>query len=341
MRLFVSEYVCGGAWADEALTGSLAAEGQAMLAAFVADAARVPGVNVVTTWDTRLGAPPWDDVEVNVVASPADERRTFQRLSAECDATCVIAPEFDGILAERCRIVEEVRGHLLGPSSAAVELCADKWRLARHLEAAGIRTLETNFFDFDRDAFALDFPFPAVIKPRDGAGSQGMYLLRTRSDFESLRNEMSNEPLLRKAIWQPFVAGAAVSVALLVDSGGRTETLPVCEQRLSDDGRFRYLGGRIPARVRDSTEIRRTARLACETISGLWGYMGVDLIAPLDAAFPPIVVEINPRLTTSYLGYRRLTAENLASRILFPGRATDGMRFGPGSVTFAAGATPV
>ena len=45
-------------------------------------------------------------------------------------------------------------------------------------------------------------------------------------------------------------------------------------------------------------------------------YVGVDLIVPADEHAPPIVVEINPRLTTSYLGYRALAMDNLAERML-------------------------
>lgn len=310
-----------------------------MLTAFVADASRVSDVKVCTTWDARLGRPPWGNVEVGIVASPDDERRTFQHLAADCDATCVIAPEFDGILAERCRVVESVGGRLIGPGSAAVELCADKWRLAQHLTAAGVPTIETHLFD--RKTPARDITFPAVIKPRDGAGSQGTYLVRSQSELNSLRDEMRQEPLLERAIWQSFVAGMAVSVALIVSPEGRTEVLPVCEQRLSVGGRFRYLGGRVPAGVKQMTEIQCLARLACETVGGLRGYIGVDLIAPLGPASTPVVVEINPRLTTSYLGYRLLTTENLARRILSPEWATVGVRFGVGPVLYNIDATPV
>ena len=60
MRVFVSEYVCGGAWPDELLDNSMAAEGRAMLVSLVQDLLRIPAVNVVTTWDQRLGTFPID-----------------------------------------------------------------------------------------------------------------------------------------------------------------------------------------------------------------------------------------------------------------------------------------
>jgi predicted ATP-grasp superfamily ATP-dependent carboligase len=40
------------------------------------------------------------------------------------------------------------------------------------------------------------------------------------------------------------------------------------------------------------------------------------MILPDDSPQQPVVVEINPRLTTSYIGYRQLTGINLLERML-------------------------
>ncbi|MGE3313681.1 MAG: ATP-dependent carboxylate-amine ligase, partial [Planctomycetaceae bacterium] len=97
MRLFVSEYVCGGAWNDGPLDNSLADEGRSMLLAACADFSRIPNVQVVTTWDSRLGPFPLSAVEA-VRTDPSRELQEFDRLIGECDAAFVIAPEFDQIL---------------------------------------------------------------------------------------------------------------------------------------------------------------------------------------------------------------------------------------------------
>ncbi|MCH7688058.1 MAG: ATP-grasp domain-containing protein [Planctomycetes bacterium] len=67
-------------------------------------------------------------------------------------------------------------------------------------------------------------------------------------------------------------------------------------------------------------------RQACECIEGLNGYVGFDLILQKTNKDQPVIVEINPRLTTSYLGYRELMDENLAERMLFPQRFTGTMK---------------
>ena len=73
LRVFVSEYVCGGGWPGETIAGSLATEGRAMLCAIVEDFSRIAGVQVVTTWDARLGSPPFRSAHAVTVKSPADE----------------------------------------------------------------------------------------------------------------------------------------------------------------------------------------------------------------------------------------------------------------------------
>jgi predicted ATP-grasp superfamily ATP-dependent carboligase len=45
----------------------------------------------------------------------------------------------------------------------------------------------------------------------------------------------------------------------------------------------------------------------------LWGYAGIDLIL---TAGGPVILEINPRLTTSYVGLRQATGENPATLML-------------------------
>jgi predicted ATP-grasp superfamily ATP-dependent carboligase len=344
---------------------SLAHEGLAMLTAVVADLARVPDIEVHVTRDPVLADCLWklalrlacarqrggvdhntlsdrdisqldDRVVWHDVARAQSERSLFERLSSECDATLIIAPEFQGILAERCRWGEQSGGRLLGPSSTAVELCTNKLALSQLLQARGRPTIDT--YEFDVRSPAADLPFPVVIKPRDGAGSQATYLVQNRLELAWLLPSLRNESLLENAIWQPFIRGQALSVGVLMPgaAGKPAEALPVCVQALSQDGRFHYQGGRVPAQSERATEVQKAATEACRQVSGLRGYVGVDLVLPDDPASPPVVVEINPRLTTSYLGYQTLCEDNLAERILFPDREAAPLRFRGVQVGFVA-----
>ncbi|MGH7128921.1 MAG: ATP-grasp domain-containing protein, partial [Planctomycetaceae bacterium] len=298
MRVFVSEFLCGGGWPDAEFPPSLAREGRAMLDAVLMDFAAVPGCDVVTTWDDRLPPCGIAGVDAISVASPAEERRRFDELAAACDATLVIAPEFDGLLTERCRRVVSNGGRLLGPDPDAVALCADKLRLAEHLTRHGLATVPTTRLVDEAVLSQPPFLLPLVIKPRDGAGSLRLFGVRTIEEFEQALAAFAATTGLESAIVQPWISGRALSAGVLI--GPRSvQVLPLVEQHLSRDGRFRYEGGRLPVCQELFSSIERLVRLACDTIPGLHGYVGFDLLVREDR---PVIVEINPRLTTSYIG---------------------------------------
>jgi predicted ATP-grasp superfamily ATP-dependent carboligase len=341
LRVFVSEYVCGGGWPKAEISGSLALEGRAMLTAVVDDLSRISDVEVATTWDARLGALPFRSARTTCVKSRAHEWQLFERLAAECDATLVIAPESGGTLFARCQAVETVGGRLLGPRSRAVALCADKLRLADHLHGAGVRTIPTVLRDVNAQppgqGSAGELPFPLVVKPRDGAGSQQTRLIADAGALEQFRRECGTASIRSEFILQPYIAGQPYSVALLISRSGREiEVLPPAKQLLSADGQFTYRGGRLPCGAGGRNVLVSAALSACQSVPDLRGYVGVDLIVPEQEPRAPIVVEINPRLTTSYLGYRALAAENIAEWLLLPARFRRPVQWRSGSVEFDA-----
>jgi predicted ATP-grasp superfamily ATP-dependent carboligase len=280
-----------------------------MLSAVLDDFGHVPGVEGVT-----------------LAAGAGCE--AFCELARSADWTLVIAPEFDGILAERCRQVEESGGRLLGPSSAAVRLTADKLALSHHLRAAGVPTPECT-------QVGGTAVFPAVLKPRDGAGSQATFLIDNEGETAGRLRQAAAEGWGGELILQAFAPGTAASVAFLVGTG-RCVALAPAAQHLSDDGRFRYLGGSVP--LPDGLRERAVtlARRAVEAVPGLRGYVGVDVVlGEVDA-----VIEINPRLTTSYVGLRALAETNLAAAMLRVAAGEEAaLRWRPGVVRFGADGT--
>jgi predicted ATP-grasp superfamily ATP-dependent carboligase len=186
---------------------------------------------------------------------------------------------------------------MLGPSLDAIELCSDKLALFEHWQVRGVPTPET---------FPCNVtpPWPEwVLKPRFGAGSQ-----------DTQRNGTPREHgAFGPMIVQEFVPGRAASVAFLCGPKD-VIALPPAEQLLSDDGHFHYRGGRLPMPTDLARRAEIIARQALTGIRGLCGYVGVDLVLGDDGR--DWAIEINPRLTTSYLGLRKLAKSNLAAAML-------------------------
>src|SRR5262249_5761766 len=243
-------------------------------------------------------------VEAWTIRNCSDEESAFRAAARRADWTLVIAPEFDQILETRCRWVVEEGGKLLGPSPDAVRLCADKLALFHFWKYRGVPTPET------REWTVADTVSQAgeriVVKPRFGAGGQHTFFLK---EDASVIGDAPLQQMLR----QPFVEGQSASVAMLIGSSGRF-ALRSASQVFGEGTECVYLGGRAPLPPPLEERAQRLAIAALEGVPGLLGYVGVDLILGPDGR--DWAIEINPRLTTSYIGLRLLADSNLAEAML-------------------------
>ncbi len=276
-----------------------------MLSAVLEDLACCPGVQVSTLLDAHRTPPRhWAEHIIIQPIQPATEEDAFRSLAGAADWSLVIAPEFDDILAQRSRWVEQAGGRLLGSSLQAIQQTADKLLLSQLWMARGIPTPSPERI------------YPLICKPRFGAGSQATFLVHDEEELARARNQAHAEGWTGELMLQRYVPGLAVSVSFLSGEGKR-KSLPAVEQRLSGDGRFRYVGGRLPLPDSLDRRARRLAERAVECVEGLHGWFGIDLVlGDAEDGSDDVAIEINPRLTTSYLGLRQLARFNLAEAML-------------------------
>jgi predicted ATP-grasp superfamily ATP-dependent carboligase len=112
---------------------------------------------------------------------------------------------------------------------------------------------------------------------------------------------------------QPFIEGIPASLCLLCrDGAARLLSCNVQRVAVAND-EFHLLGCIVNGIAEGRTRYARLAREIAAAMPGLWGIVGVDLIA---AEQGPLLLEINPRLTTSYVGLRPSLGENPAELVL-------------------------
>jgi predicted ATP-grasp superfamily ATP-dependent carboligase len=303
MRIFVYEHLSSGCAENISALSSLDAEGGAMLRALLHDFNSC-GVQTETLLDPcwRTESERWPSNIGLHFPTAGMQERTFDALAAAADFTLVIAPEFDGILERLARRVEEVGGRLLGPSPNAIRLSADKAAMATLWEKSGVPIPRSSS------------RYPLVYKPRFGAGSQATFLIRNDDELAQAERRRIEENWHGAMMRQAYVEGLPASVAFLAGPAG-WHALPAVEQRLSGDGRFHYRGGRLPLPPPLDVRARSLAERAARTVAGWLGWFGVDLILGATEK-DDVALEINPRLTTSYLGLRRSARFNLAAAML-------------------------
>ena len=137
----------------------------------------------------------------------------------------------------------------------------------------------------------------------------------------------------------PALRARATGECRGLDKSGVDPSL-CCRQRriLSEDGRLQYVGGRIPLPAPLAARATRLSDEAVRAVAGLQGYVGVDVVlGPARDGSLDAVIEINPRLTTSYVGLRVLTQGNLAEVML---RLVTGQDIPPVTLATGDGAPP-
>jgi predicted ATP-grasp superfamily ATP-dependent carboligase len=314
-RIFVYEHLTGGGMLGGDAAPTLLVEGQGMAAALAADFLAC-GVEVRLLRDDRLAPFAPLGCDVLEVATQDEQQQAFARLAADSDWTVVIAPELEGALLARCQAVLAAGGKLLGPGCDLVRLASDKHATAEHLRAAGIPTPE-GIELLPGQSLPPDFGYPAVLKPLDGCGSLGVRRVDSANAWPAAIETPSR--------LERYCPGLPASVSVLSGPAQRV-VLPPFYQRLSDDGRFRYLGGSYPLPPDSVLRAERLAQRAIAALPPFVGYLGIDLIFGDDAyGKDDFVIEINPRLTTSYIGLRAAARTNLAHamRRLAEGERTD------------------
>jgi hypothetical protein len=284
-----------------------------MLQAVLHDAAQLPDARVTTLLAPGVAVPV--PANVTVVREPAAYHR------AVAGATVLaIAPETAGILAEYAEYVPERGGDWLGCTPHAIRLTSDKLALAAHWQQHGIPT----------PACTAPTHGPVVIKPQFGCGAVATFRRPTPPTAAELADlqTQAQQPLLV----QPDVPGHPASVALLVGPQS-TLTLPAAAQHITAGTVITYEGGHVPLSEPEPSRAQHLARAAVACVPGLAGWVGVDLI--LGAT--DFALEINPRLTTSYVGLRALTPDNLlAAWLAVRTGQKPTLRWHSGMVTFTA-----
>jgi len=343
--ILIFEYLLADADAWAAASPSMQSEAAVMLAAVVQDLQRIeeilPVVLMAPAAATRLGSLGCWDSRTEILPvdrSPADWLRNPTRDPSTFAASLVIAPECDGLLASLLRQLQSDHWSTtcsLNVPWAMAEIFADKLQTCRWLQSHHIRTPDTRTIDQAMAETLLRGATPSpgssgsrrpqnsdwcIVKPRDGVGSDRVFRVpMNRQPF--LQLPMSDEA---GHLWivQPYIPGIACSVGLI--GGGSQQTtqiLPPGQQQIVQDGlRLEYRGGQIPCADELLSAAMETAQNLTRVLGPFSGYLGADLVVSHDDAgvTQAHVIEINPRLCTSYVGYRAVAEENLARHLLAP-----------------------
>jgi len=238
----------------------------------------------------------------------------LKKLASQFDYVITIAPAQK--LPEIIGIVEKNGGKSLGPCLKTVRTCSNKYLLYRALKRGNIPTPKTHRSTFKLEEAlikAKEINPPFVVKPVDGVGCIGVSLVNDVNDMGKAVIKAKSNTLKNYFIIQEFINGVNAS-ACIIGNGLNVKILSINLQYIdlkTPDRESSYNGGLIPTKLNGN--ILNILIEAMKTLKCLYGFIGVDFITSNNT---PYITDVNPRITTSYIGLRKIVNVNIPDMII-------------------------
>lgn len=322
MKIALYEYVSGGGYAQQPIPLGLLAEGYGMLRSIAADF-KSAGHEVTVLLDERISKlnPPINADFTVTVLSSSEPQKYLGKKDNVFDAIFVIAPETSQILQNFVQVLETKGKVCLNCTSEAIEKVSNKATLNHQLNKAQIATPNTLILNFKDDIakttkqISRELTYPIVLKTLDGAGCSGMSIIKTEENLNAAIAKLQKNSTAPQFIAQNYINGLPASVSV-ISNGKKAIAISLNKQQITlaqPSEESQYIGGCVPLEHPLSAKACSIAEQLVESIAGLRGYVGVDVVLSEDTVY---VVDVNPRLTTSYVGLHAVADFNVAQALL-------------------------
>lgn len=307
-KILVFEFITGGGFSQQQLPEPLAKEGLLMLQALVDELSSVSAVQLTIVLDQRIKG--FIQPKGSTVVKVSNEQCFYQllaKLIEHSDLVWPIAPEMQGELQKVTRLVEQKSKRLLNSSSQAITICSDKLATIQCLNKHGVATVN----GVQLDKFRQQFEMPWVIKAKDGVGCLNSHLVCNHQEFIHIKSQIESKS---DYLIQPYIKGDSLSLSCLFRQG--KAWLLCCNRQLISivNGQFELQCCIVNIATENYTIYQNLINKIANVIPGLYGYVGIDIIQPEQGQ--AMVLEINPRLTTSYAGINQAIGFNVAKAIV-------------------------
>lgn len=309
IRLLVFEYMTGGGFVGRSLPDALLHEGCLMRHALLDDLKSLK-VDVWILTDERVPIRETEkclDWQYLTICEGDNLQEILQARQAMYDVVWLIAPETDGLLSFWSHFFVQQGKVLASCGTQAIDICQGKLGTFDLLDKAGIPSVPS----YSLCPSTIKPPFPCVIKANNSVGCDQVYLVTSEQQWEVTLLKCHPE---EHYITQPFVVGRVLSLSCLFHQG---QAYFICcnEQHISHcQGKFELVACLINVQDDKTSIYQALCQQIVEAIPSLFGYIGIDFI--YTDSGESLILEINPRLTSSYAGIKEAVGLNIAEIVL-------------------------
>jgi carbamoyl-phosphate synthase large subunit len=186
------------------------------------------------------------------------------------------------------KIENETGAKVITNPLSALEIAMDKWKTFKLLKGAWLGCAESSLPE-NRDEFVTKFGFPVIVKPREGHGSQNLFLAQSSEEMEfalkSIR-ESGGDPMI-----QEYLQGEEAEYTTGVVVSGKSDSV-ICS--ISMRRKLKH-GQTYKAFIEDVELVRKSSEKVALALGGK-GPINVQsrLVEGKSKVF-----EINPRFSAS------------------------------------------
>lgn len=321
--IFIFEFISGGGLNKVPIPISLFCEGFGMLRSITSDF-KALGYEIHTMLDSRVFflSEFLQADNIRKVDNFDNYITIFKNLVNNCKYAFIIAPETSKILYNLTKIVKNYDRIILSTNLRGIKYGTSKISTYKIFKKKNILTPKTYLIPLKNKSLNKDFILhtfkelesPIVIKPKDGVGAESIHYFENESQILNfLMSRNARIENRRKFILQEFIEGRDLSISLIGTPHTDPIILSVNFQYIDIKSiKSEYIGGYAP--LENCKDIIQKLKVITKRLNSLKieGYYGIDFIEKQNSLN---FIEINPRLTTSYIGLRNILNFNCAELI--------------------------
>ena len=305
MRIFVCEFITAGGMRGDILNSGLFQEGYLMSESLLRDLSEIPNFQIFTTHDSRLKQSSYVSESIPIYSGD-NVWKIWEDCIVNSDAVWPVAPETHGILLQLTELIEKNGKILIGSGADTIRITSSKYATYNYLKDSGFNSNPTykyldNPYIYDEEGW--------VGKLDDGAGCEDSRYFQSYAELKRWLSEGREFT----HVFQRFLHGQPASVSIMCNHGS-FHLLSCNLQKVSlADNYFKYQGSIVNGLSEHWDNFECFVKKIVELFPGLAGYVGIDLMVKNKEYH---YLEINPRITTSYVGLNQALGMNPAKLIL-------------------------
>ena len=296
-KILIYEYITGGGLINEDLTSTLLHEATLISSYIYQECEKSQYFEYDYFQDYRIK----DNHFKKAIKIKSHEEIFNIPLLKKYDYILPIAPEIDLNLFHYAKFLEKHKFNFILSDSKTIKLLSDKLLFYKECKKNNIPTIKTSLLIDQLKQHNKIF----LVKDRYGAGCSYIKIIKKFSDVEN--NNFDK-------IVQPYINGEHYSLCLFFNKNNYN-LLTINKQKLEIDAHnmMKLVTLHINVSHHFHPKITSLIFLIMKSFPGLRGYVGIDIIIHKGKIF---VVEINPRVTTSFIGIYETIGVNIIDLII-------------------------